>query len=416
MLDVVEEPLQLVLNTAKANILLVDDQPENLIALEAILSPLGENLLMARSGTDALRHVLRNEISVILLDVQMPTMDGFEIASLIRGRSKSAHVPIIFVTAISKDQEAMFHGYAVGAVDYIAKPFNPEILLSKVRVFVELYKKNEELKRQAELIHEAELRDAERKQREREQEKEQERMLALQGELELRVAERTAQLVAANAEMEAFCYSVSHDLRAPLRAIMSTSMILLQDSHGKLEPDEIDQLRRQSNAAKKLGSLIDDLLQLSRLGRKKMELEDIDVSGLSNEICADLLPRYSDRKLKCRVQPGMRACADLGLLRILLHNLLDNAFKYSPDGGRVCVSVESTGNDQVFSIQDSGIGFDMKYAKKLFLPFERLVLDREFPGTGIGLALSHRIVLRHGGKLWAEGSPGKGSTFRFTLS
>jgi two-component system, sensor histidine kinase and response regulator len=400
----------------RANILLVDDHPDNLTALEAILTPLNENLLRATSGLDALRHVLNHEISVILMDVQMPTMDGFETARMIREREKSAHIPIIFITAISKDQEAMFHGYAIGAVDYIAKPFNPDILLSKVRVFVDLNKKNEQIKRQAELIHQAELRETERRQEERERQLEQERLRALQSELELRVAERTAQLVAANSEMEAFCYSVSHDLRAPLRAIMSTSMILLQEAQEKLNDEEVDQLRRQSSAAKRLGSLIDDLLQLSRLGRKKLELEKLDISSISEEIASDLAMRYSDHAIKMNIQPGLVANADQGLIRIMLYNLLDNAFKYSPNGGEITIGHDESNGLDSFFVSDSGIGFEMKYARKLFLPFERLVLDKEFPGTGIGLAIVHRIVLRHGGKVWAEGVPGQGATFRFTLA
>jgi light-regulated signal transduction histidine kinase (bacteriophytochrome) len=334
---------------------------------------------------------------------------------MIRGRERSAHIPIIFITAISKDQEAVFQGYAIGAVDYIAKPFNPDILLSKVRVFVELYKKNEQIKRQAQLIYEAELREAERRRQERDRELEKERLKATQAELELRVAERTAQLVAANAEMEAFCYSVSHDLRAPLRAIMSTSMILLQDAQGKLGEDEVEQLRRQSSAAKRLGSLIDDLLHLSRLGRKKMDVVDVDLSWLAGEVAADLAQRYNDREIKVNVQSGIRVRADEGLMRILIHNLLDNAFKYSPMGGEISLTEELVDDQRVFAIRDNGIGFEVKYAKKLFLPFERLVLEKDFPGTGIGLAIVHRIVHRHGGRIWAEGAPGEGSTFLFTL-
>jgi two-component system, sensor histidine kinase and response regulator len=395
--------------------LIVDDHAENLTALEAVLGPLGENLLFAKSGAEALRCILQQEISVILMDVQMPSMDGFETASVIRTREASAHIPIIFITAISKDQQAMFQGYAVGAVDYIAKPLNGDILKSKVRVFVELYKKNKQIQRQAQLIHEAELRDRERREKEREREKEQERLKVLQSELELRVAERTAQLVAANSEMEAFCYSVSHDLRSPLRAITSTSMILLQDAEEKLAAEELNLLRRQATAAKRLGTLIDDLLQLSRLGRKKMELVEIDFTAMCADAAADLAGRYLDRKIKTEIEPGMTCMADPGLAQILLHNLLDNAFKYSPRGGKIKIYRENVDGFRAVCIQDEGVGFDMKYAKKLFLPFERLVLDDEFPGTGIGLAIAHRIVQRHQGKLWAEGSPGKGSTFRFTL-
>src|ERR687888_1973702 len=145
-----------------ANILLVDDRPENLLALESILAPLGQNLIHANSGEDALRELLRHEVAVILLDVQMPDLDGFETAQLIKQRERTSHVPIIFVTAISKDEEQVFRGYSAGAVDYVFKPFNPEVLRSKVSVFIELYEKNLELRRQAELLAEQELAELRR--------------------------------------------------------------------------------------------------------------------------------------------------------------------------------------------------------------------------------------------------------------
>jgi signal transduction histidine kinase len=189
-------------------------------------------------------------------------------------------------------------------------------------------------------------------------------------------------------------------------------MILLQEVKDKLSAEEIDQLRRQSNAAKRLGSLIDDLLQLSRLGRKKLDIEKVDISAIAAETAADLSGRYPESKIKVKIQPGLQAEADPGLVRIMIHNLLDNAFKYSPEGGQITVSREQAG---AFVVADNGIGFEMKYAKKLFLPFERLVLEKEFPGTGIGLAIVQRIIQRHNGRVWAEGSPGKGAQFRFTL-
>jgi PAS domain S-box-containing protein len=150
-----------------ANVLLVDDRPENLLALEGILEPLGQNLIYAHSGEDALRQLLRHDVAVILLDVQMPELDGFETARLIKQRARTSHVPIIFVTAISKDEEQVFRGYSAGAVDYVFKPFNPEVLRSKVSVFIELYEKNEQLRRQAELLKEQELAELRRESEER---------------------------------------------------------------------------------------------------------------------------------------------------------------------------------------------------------------------------------------------------------
>jgi signal transduction histidine kinase len=388
-----------VVDETKAKVLLVDDRSENLVALNAILEPLGETLFRAHSGREALRLLLRHDFAVILMDAQMPEMDGFETASFIRQRERNRHVPIIFVTAYGKDAEAMLQGYSVGAVDYIAKPLNAEILRYKVRVFVELYKRGEEIKRQAELLRQSELREAER-----------EHIRRLNVELEARVQERTQELQAANEELEAFCYSVSHDLRAPLRAIMSTSRILLDES-ANLSDDDLEMLERQASAAKRMSVLIDDLLNLSRLGRRAMERGEFDFSALAKEVADEVIGRDWAAAPTVEVQPGLCVCADQGLIRIMLENLIENACKYSPDGGCIRIGLDEDG----FFVQDEGVGFDMQYAHKLFLPFERLVHDHEYPGTGIGLANVERIVKRHGGRIWAESEPGKGATFRFSL-
>lgn len=397
-----------------ANILLVDDRPENLVALEAVLQPLGATLVLAKSGRDALRELLRHDFAVILLDAQMPDMDGFETAELIRSRERNRHTPIIFVTAYSRDKENVFQGYSVGAVDYITKPFDPEILRSKIRVFVELYKRGEEIKRQQHLLRQSELREAERLRKEEVWQLEQEHMRRLTQELEARVSERTQELVAANEELQAFCYSVSHDLRAPLRAVNSASMILLEENDGKLSPDHTELLLRQAHNARRLGTLIDDLLQLSRIGRQALDKRVVDMSMIANEAAQDVLNREWEQPPRIKIEPGMAANADAGLMHLLYQNFLDNACKYSPQGA--CIDVGwQPGKEPVFFVKDHGIGFDMKYSHKIFLPFERLHLDSEFPGTGIGLASVQRIVRKHGGQVWADASVGEGATFFFTL-
>ena len=410
-----QEEEAVVAEVARPKILLVDDREENLLALSATLQPLGEELLLARSGPEALRWLLREDVAVILLDAQMPEMDGFETASIIRQREKNRLTPIIFLTAYSRERAFVAQGYSVGAADYITKPYDPEILRSKVRVFVELYRRGEEIKRQQELLRQSALREAERLRREQVWELEQEHMQKLTIELEARVAERTAQLVEANEELEAFCYSISHDLRAPLRAITSTSMILLEESEGKLPEDHIEHLLRQAHNSRRLATLIDDLLQLSRIGRKTMDNKRLDLSMLAKEVADDVLSRGWDKPPRIDIEPGMMTCGDPGLLRLLLENLMDNACKYSPKGGCIRVGSRREGEETVFFVKDTGIGFDMKYAPKIFLPFERLVLESEFPGTGIGLANAHRVVKRHGGKIWARAQLGKGATFYFTL-
>ncbi len=408
----VSEP---VVGIMTAKILLVDDRPENLFSLEALLHPLGEELVLAKSGLEALKALLRDDFALILMDAEMPEMNGFEAAEMIRAREKSSNVPIIFVTAHGQERKHMFRSYSVGAVDYIPKPFDPDVLRSKVKVFVDLYKRNVQVKLQAEMLHEIALREAERKQLAVKQELEREHIIALNEELEKRVAERTTELMAANAEMEAFCYSVSHDLRAPLRAIMATSKMLIQDADHKLTDTEKGHLDRQSKAARRLADLIDDLLQLSRLGRADLRLDSVDMSSIAQACSIEVLSRQQSNNLQIEVQPDLHAKGDAGLLLIMLENLLENSCKYSPSGGTIHVGKCSKKDQSMFFVRDQGIGFDMVYAPKVFRPFERLVRDDEYEGTGIGLAIVKRIVERHEGRIWCEAAPGEGATFYFTL-
>lgn len=238
-----------------------------------------------------------------------------------------------------------------------------------------------------------------------------------EAELERKVAERTAELSAANAEMETFNYSVSHDLRAPLRAISMTSAILLEEARDDLPREHRELLERQGQAANRLAKLIDELLRMSRLGRQPMVRQEVDVSGIARAAAEDLKEAFDRNGVTINIASGLRAFADPTLLRLVLQNLLENACKFSPQGGMVSVGETETGGEKAYYVRDQGIGFETKYAQKLFLPFERLVSELEFPGTGIGLANVQRIVQRHGGRVWAESEgPGSGATFYFTLA
>ncbi len=253
---------------------------------------------------------------------------------------------------------------------------------------------------------------SERKRREAlERERIEAEVLSLGQTMNLRVRERTAELEAANAEMEGFTYSVSHDLRAPLRAIISTSMMLLEDSRGNLNDQALLLLRRQADAAKKVGILIDELLQLSRMSRQKLAVEPLDLALIALELAEEMRQDGRAKDIRFEIEGGLSAEGDPRLLRFVLLNLMDNACKFSPRGGEIRISKK----DESFFVSDDGIGFEMAYAHKLFLPFERLVNESEYPGTGIGLANVQRIVHRHGGRVWAESEPGRGATFFFTL-
>jgi len=229
-------------------------------------------------------------------------------------------------------------------------------------------------------------------------------------ELESKVAERTEELRRAVSEAEGFNYSISHDLRAPLRAIIASASIVLEEAADSLSAEHRYLLTRQAENANRLGRLIDELLRLSRLSRVEVHREALDITLLANAVAADLAAEYSDCKFD--IQEGMVAQGDSNLTRGILENLIGNACKFSPGGGQVHVAQEGG----VISVRDHGIGFDMRYAARIFQPFERLVAETEFPGTGIGLANVKRIVERHGGKVWAESEPGQGTTFFFTLA
>jgi len=244
-----------------------------------------------------------------------------------------------------------------------------------------------------------------------------EALRVLNEELERRVEERTAELAAANRELESFAYSVSHDLRAPLRAIDGFTQALVEDYGDKLEPSAIDYCSRVRKAASRMGRLIDDLLVLSRITRAEMRFEDVDLSALAADILALLRERDPHRDVRTHVQSGLRARGDAGLLRIFLENLLDNAWKYTnkTDHADIEVGARWENNRQVFFVRDNGAGFDMAGAGKLFAPFQRLHSTQDYAGTGIGLATVQRIVARHGGRVSAMAKVNQGATFEFLL-
>lgn len=234
---------------------------------------------------------------------------------------------------------------------------------------------------------------------------------ALNASLDAIVRERTAELVRANEESEAFNYSIAHDLRSPLRAMNATSRILIEELGEGIDPDHLALLERQAHNARRLGELIDALLDLSRLARAPLNRQRLDLTALAREVVAALPLAEGRPAARVEVADGLRADGDPNLVRLVLQNLLENARKFSPEGGTVRVG----GDGKAFWVRDEGVGFDMAFAPKIFLPFERLVPETQFPGTGIGLANVDRIVKRHGGRVWAESEPRKGATFFFTL-
>ena len=236
-------------------------------------------------------------------------------------------------------------------------------------------------------------------------------------ELEQRVGERTAQLEAVNKELESFSYSVSHDLRAPLRSIDCFSLALLEDCGEKLNEQGKDYLRRVRAATQRMGRLIDDLLNLARVTREDMRRDPVDLSALARSIAADLKKTEPGRQVAFAIADGVVANGDAHLLRVALENLLGNAWKFTSKHPRTRIEfgVSRQNGTLAYYVRDDGAGFDTTYAGKLFGAFQRLHSNKEFEGTGIGLATVKRVIRRHGGRVWAESGMGRGATFYFTL-
>ncbi len=357
-------------------LLLVDDHPENLLALEAILEAPGQELILARSGSEALRHLLQHDFAAIILDVMMPEMDGFETAALIRQRERSRYTPIIFLTALGRSEEALFRGYDVGAVDYLVKPIVPAVLKSKVAVFVQL-------KRQSEMLE-----------------------------------AKNIELNSMIHELEAFSYTVAHDLRAPLARIDGFSQALLELQNDRLDDEGRRYLHRVRAGTQRMCRLVDDLLMLSQVSRMEMRRERVDLSAMARSIVADLRQREPDREVEFIVHPSLSVLGDADLLNSALFNLFDNSWKFTGkhQAARIEFGEVEKDGELVFFVRDDGAGFDMASSDRLFQAFQRLHSSSEFAGSGVGLATVARIVKRHGGRLWAEGALERGATFYFSLN
>jgi len=395
----------------KVKILLVDDRPANLLALETILDDLGQDIVKANSGTEALRYLLNDDFAVILLDVNMPEMDGFETATLIRDRERSRHTPILFITA-HKDDEHQFRGYYAGAVDFLYKPINPEVLRSKVSVFVDLCRKTDLLKRHSTAL---EARNEELERTVRDLGKAEAAVSRLNAELEQRVRERTAELTRANEELRQFAYAASHDLREPLRTIASYTQLLNRRYAGQLDGDAQEFMKYIIESVQRMDLLLNDLLAYSH----QLKAQESFTNVSAEAVLAGVLMNLDDaiRKSGATVthDPLPDVYSDFVQLGQVLQNLIGNSIKYrGEEPPRIHVGAEETEDDWVFSVADNGIGIDPRYHDQIFGIFKRLH-GRDFPGTGIGLALVKRIVERHGGRIWVESELGKGATFKFTI-
>jgi two-component system, sensor histidine kinase and response regulator len=360
---------------SKSKILLVDDREENLVALEAALRPLGQELFAARSGEEALRRLLTDDFAVILLDVQMPIMDGFETAARIKERERSRHIPIIFLTAISRELHQQLRGYEVGAVDYIAKPFDPWVLRSKVEVFVDLYESKQRLQNQAE------------------------------------------QLTRSNAELEQFAEIVSHDLRNPLVSVVGYLHMVGDGAAGPLTAESKDFVERALRAAESMGTLIDDLLSYALAGKAVGALRSTNTGNAVDRALSNLHAEIEEAgaTINTGALPVVRA--DSSQLTRLFQNLIGNAVKYQSSDRplQVNIGAERTDDRWEFTVSDNGAGLVPDEAGSVFTMFYRGSGAQDRPGTGIGLAICKKVVEGHGGHISAEPGDGCGTVVRFTL-
>lgn len=402
---------------------MVDDRPDNLLSMETILEKDGYELVKADSGRQALKILLTEfDFALILMDVKMPNLNGFETAELIYQREKLKHIPIVFITANNLGEEHMFKGYSTGAVDYIYKPVNPELLRAKVSVYIDLYTKNRQL-----IAQEQKLmiinRNLENEIKERKISEEQ------VNELNRKLVENIDRLEAANKDLDRFAFMSSHDLQEPLRKIRTFTDLLYSKYKDVFNDDAVRYINRIQNAAERMQTLVKDILEFSKLSNDKDRFVDTDLNILVEEVLSDMETMIHEKKAKVNIRSLPSLEVNPGLMRPLFFNLIGNALKYSQREIDPVVEIygEPDTNDDDLNavvkkkrycriyVKDNGIGFDQKYAEKIFEMFVRLHGKSEYEGTGIGLALCKQIVEKHQGFISALSSEKQGSTFIISL-
>jgi light-regulated signal transduction histidine kinase (bacteriophytochrome) len=389
-----------------ASILIVDDQEVNVSLLEDLLLEAGYvSVTSTKDPREVCELYRKHRYSLILLDLLMPGLDGFQVMEGLKEIETDGYLPVLVQTAQPSHK---LRALKAGAKDFVSKPFDLAEVLLRVHNLLEVR-----------LLHKKAESQAEEAMRDVVEHKRMEAQISvLNAELEERVVDRTAQLQSANNELQAFSYSVSHDLRAPLRHVIAFVEILKDDARSSLSANNFDSLTTISKAAHRMRDLIDDLLAFSRLGHSEIRKIRVNLNQLVREVLGDFQEETKERSIAWDIHPLQEVWADRALLRMALVNLISNAVKFT--GARAQAKIEincapASDGETAFFIRDNGAGFDPRYAGKLFGVFQRLHSQDKFEGTGIGLANVQRIIHRHGGKVWAEGVLDGGATFHFSI-
>ena len=450
----------------RVEILIVEDSLTQAAHLKRLLEAHDFRVVTTQNGKEALEFLRQRKPTLVITDIVMPEIDGYELCRQIRAEQRLADLPVILLTKLSDPQD-VFKGLECGADNFITKPYDSDNLVArieyllanvhlgkreKVQTSMEVFlagrkhiitsdrtqilnlllstyeaavQKNRQLTEAQEELAKLNAR-LEEKVLERtaslaseivERKRAEAEVRKLNEELELRVRERTVELEDANRELEAFSYSVSHDLRSPLRAVRAFSNMLREEFSSQLPSEAQELLDRAISNAQRMTQLVDDLLHFSRLNRQPLSKQPVETQAIVQELLEDLRREHNERLLEIRVSELPDCIGDRSLLTQVFANLLSNAFKFTRHQDKAIIEVgyaqhESQG---AYFVRDNGVGFDMRYAEKLFGVFQRLHSKEEFEGTGVGLSIVNRIIQRHGGRIWATAEPDKGATFFFTL-
>ncbi|MGC7870178.1 sensor histidine kinase [Desulfosporosinus sp. SYSU MS00001] len=348
-------------------ILLVDDTPEHIETAVMMLRESNFKVRIATKGSTAFKLIEQHPPDLILLDVYMPEMDGFDICRILKTESDFSYIPIIFLTS-SNDPESIKKGFELGAQDYVVKPFNISELLARVHTHIKL-------------------------------------------------KIQTESLIKANQELDSFCYTVAHDLKAPLLSLRKLTEYLALDYSTLLDNDGLELIDNIQQKSQEVVKLVDHLLELSRMSEMPMSIEPINLEQLFRKVYDELIKLEPPRNVTLRINNIPLIQGDLVMIKLLAINILSNALKYTRIRKDACIDISSSENETeyIISVRDNGAGFDMRYASRLFSVFQRLHSQNEFEGSGVGLAIAQKILKRHHGLAWMTGKVDEGATFYFSL-